>query len=439
LKARCIEPPPSKLSELKDQPLLVLQATAKAVYSRTIFAQIAQLQAKKDNAKHTSDENQMMSIEQDQNLEDRNNPTNENSNSSNDNENNGPAVVYLDESSQQYASSARYPAPVAHSARLRSSSVYSAPPDYDTAMISANSNEGKEEENPAEQLIPEELSPRVIEENDFCDIKSQIKHGDILKFWRQTDLGIQYYHYAIAKRDPKTGELFCIHLWDPRSEIGGVSNWFDFPALSPLSTYVNSLSNSVKKQISNEIKDLIRSTVGKLNVQLLDVHLNSVKMLRKDSGNSECQVKSEEIVKPQIYETHFDLVHKNCKVTIDRRTILVHNGRRIEGFSPEETVARAESQLGKVGYNLFVRNCEHFAVWSRFGVAKSLQVVETIDSAVTAASIVAGLATGVIAGSNPLSVLKGALLGYTNGKVLSGLVCSGIDAAANFNSSPNDF
>ena len=42
--------------------------------------------------------------------------------------------------------------------------------------------------------------------------------------------------------------------------------------------------------------------------------------------------------------------------------------------SPEETVERARSQLGKGGYNFFTNNCEHFAVWCKTGQYESSQV-----------------------------------------------------------------
>lgn len=47
-------------------------------------------------------------------------------------------------------------------------------------------------------------------------------------------------------------------------------------------------------------------------------------------------------------------------------------------YSPEETVERAESQLGKGEYNLAVNNCEHFAVWCKTGLHKSYQVEEVL-------------------------------------------------------------
>lgn len=47
-------------------------------------------------------------------------------------------------------------------------------------------------------------------------------------------------------------------------------------------------------------------------------------------------------------------------------------------YSPEETVARAESQIGKGKYNLLVNNCEHFAVWCKTGLHRSYQVNEVL-------------------------------------------------------------
>ena len=49
-------------------------------------------------------------------------------------------------------------------------------------------------------------------------------------------------------------------------------------------------------------------------------------------------------------------------------------------YSPEETVKRAESQLGKGKYNLVVNNCEHFAVWCKTGVHESSQVQRFLEA-----------------------------------------------------------
>lgn len=47
---------------------------------------------------------------------------------------------------------------------------------------------------------------------------------------------------------------------------------------------------------------------------------------------------------------------------------------RVTLYSPEETVERAESQLGTHGYNIVFNNCEHFAFWCKTGVRESSQV-----------------------------------------------------------------
>lgn len=43
-------------------------------------------------------------------------------------------------------------------------------------------------------------------------------------------------------------------------------------------------------------------------------------------------------------------------------------------YSPEETVQRARSQLGKRNYNILLNNCEHFAIWCKTGIHESHQI-----------------------------------------------------------------
>lgn len=52
-------------------------------------------------------------------------------------------------------------------------------------------------------------------------------------------------------------------------------------------------------------------------------------------------------------------------------------------YSPEETVRRARehTKAGKNrGYNLFLNNCEHFAIWCKTGIAESEQVNELLKA-----------------------------------------------------------
>ena len=54
--------------------------------------------------------------------------------------------------------------------------------------------------------------------------------------------------------------------------------------------------------------------------------------------------------------------------------LLLGDGKNYHLYSPEETVARAESRLGERDYNIATNNCEHFAIWCKTGVSESTQV-----------------------------------------------------------------
>ena len=49
-------------------------------------------------------------------------------------------------------------------------------------------------------------------------------------------------------------------------------------------------------------------------------------------------------------------------------------------YSDEETLKRARSRLGEIGYELFTDNCEHFALWCKLGEMRSRQVDDPIHS-----------------------------------------------------------
>ena len=51
-------------------------------------------------------------------------------------------------------------------------------------------------------------------------------------------------------------------------------------------------------------------------------------------------------------------------------------GRRVDNpdTSPDAVVARAESRLGELGFDVWLNNCEHFATWCRTGISSSAQV-----------------------------------------------------------------
>lgn len=56
------------------------------------------------------------------------------------------------------------------------------------------------------------------------------------------------------------------------------------------------------------------------------------------------------------------------------------NSQEYHIFSPEETVARAESKLGCKKYNLFFNNCEHFAIWCKTGLHISEQINKLLNA-----------------------------------------------------------
>ena len=54
-------------------------------------------------------------------------------------------------------------------------------------------------------------------------------------------------------------------------------------------------------------------------------------------------------------------------------------GRNYHPYSPEETLERAKSKIGKHGYNLLFHNCEHFALWCKTGICESRQIARILE------------------------------------------------------------
>jgi hypothetical protein len=67
-------------------------------------------------------------------------------------------------------------------------------------------------------------------------------------------------------------------------------------------------------------------------------------------------------------------------------------------FSPDETVRRAEAQLGKHkgDYNLVFFNCEHFARWCKYGELESHQVRNAAAGLTIGTAIATALVIGVL-------------------------------------------
>lgn len=62
-----------------------------------------------------------------------------------------------------------------------------------------------------------------------------------------------------------------------------------------------------------------------------------------------------------------------------------------QALPPEQVVANARSLLGRRGYSLLSRNCEHFAAWAKTGRWESRQVNNAIGL-----TLLAGLAYAVL-------------------------------------------
>lgn len=57
------------------------------------------------------------------------------------------------------------------------------------------------------------------------------------------------------------------------------------------------------------------------------------------------------------------------------------NSEMENDFSVEKTITRAKSRLGEKSYGLLMNNCEHFAMWCKYGTKKSTQVENVISLA----------------------------------------------------------
>lgn len=85
---------------------------------------------------------------------------------------------------------------------------------------------------------------------------------------------------------------------------------------------------------------------------------------------------------------HFgDVRPDKARGTIRKDTVQIFSsGDRIEVvrygrcFNPPEVVRRARSRLNEGEYHLIFKNCEHFAVWCKIGVQRSVQVERTVTA-----------------------------------------------------------
>ena len=102
-----------------------------------------------------------------------------------------------------------------------------------------------------------------------------------------------------------------------------------------------------------------------------------------------------------------------------------------ERFSADEATARAESMLGRSGYDLFANNCEHFATWCVAGEHSSAQVEAATAgvSVIGIGAVVPSLGVGVVASLGEAAAMSGpnfmSGLASVGGSVVGGMVLLG--------------
>lgn len=100
-------------------------------------------------------------------------------------------------------------------------------------------------------------------------------------------------------------------------------------------------------------------------------------------------------------------------------------------FDAGQTAARAQSMLGKSGYDLFANNCEHFATWCVAGEHSSAQVEAAASGAgvVGVGAVVPSLGVGIVASVGEAAAMSGpnlmSGLAAVGGSVVGGMVILG--------------
>jgi hypothetical protein len=98
-----------------------------------------------------------------------------------------------------------------------------------------------------------------------------------------------------------------------------------------------------------------------------------------------------------------------------RARVVRHDARR---FDHRETLARAEANLGRDGYNLLLDNCQHFASWCATGTRTSHQVeTVAIVAGVAATAISLVKVTGIVA----IGTVIGGVAAYLGWNAFSGI------------------
>ncbi len=70
-----------------------------------------------------------------------------------------------------------------------------------------------------------------------------------------------------------------------------------------------------------------------------------------------------------------DELPRRLQIRIRRELLRIFgNDSTVDEFEPDAVLARAESRLGESGFDIALRNCEHFSTWCKTGISDSEQV-----------------------------------------------------------------
>ena len=98
-------------------------------------------------------------------------------------------------------------------------------------------------------------------------------------------------------------------------------------------------------------------------------------------------------------------------------------------LAPYEVVARAQSQLGRSGYDAFRNNCEQFARWCKTGefLSAQVEVAKAVGGGVRGGAIATAAALGLVSTGGLVAGTSGA--GIMSGLASAGAVIGGGAAA----------
>ena len=158
--------------------------------------------------------------------------------------------------------------------------------------------------------------------------KRIVKPGDVICVKRK----IGYYHYGIYEGNKKVIHFANIDdKWEKKTAVIHETT---------LSNFIKNSDSEQRYMLEGEISNSMRGIIGtpNYNYNPIEAFISFIKDIKK-------------------------LINKF----------------KYHLYSPEETIQRARSMIGKSFYNICFNNCEHFAIWCKTGIHESSQVNEVLE------------------------------------------------------------